>query len=442
MKVAILGFSQLEQSESLQTYRYFKSKGAQVTAHYWGNPEIPDDIIKRKIDEGSQIDGLDEFDLIVRGPAVHPRQIITTKPVSSLTDIFVEHSPSRNIIGITGTKGKGTTSTLTAKILEAAGKKVWLGGNIGRPLLDDLGHIKAEDWIVLEMSAGQLISFNKSIGIAVCLMVVPEHLNWHTDLTEYVTAKKQLFINQESDGLAIYNANNTLSTEIANMSPARKLAYDVPLSNQEKPKSRNGANVFQDTIFMGETAICHTSEVVLMGRHNLENICAAINAVWEVINHNTEAIQRVIRSFTGLEHRLELVRELDGTKYYDDSFGTTPETAVVAIEAFKEPKIIILGGSDKGAEYDNLAKTIMRSNVSGVILIGLTGPAIEEALRKAGYDKIHYGGSGMQEIVNKARSIAQPGSVVLLSTACASFDMFQNYKDRGERFKQAVLELV
>lgn len=442
MKVAILGFSPLEQSESLQTYRYFKDKGAEVTAYYWGDPEIPEDIAKQKIEEGGEIDGLDGFDLIVRGPAVHPRQIKTSKPVSSLTDIFVEQSPSRNIIGVTGTKGKGTTSTLIAKILEAAGKKAWLGGNIGRPLLDDLGNIKTDDWVVLEMSAGQLISFSQSIRIAVCLMVVPEHLNWHTDLAEYVNAKKQLFVHQSVDGLTVYNANNALSRDIAGASPARKLAFDVPPSHQGAPQIRDGAHVFQDTIFMGESIICQTSEVALKGRHNLENICAAISAVWEVTNHNTEAIQKVVRTFTGLEHRLELIRELEGVKYYDDSFGTTPETAIVAMEAFREPKVIILGGSDKGATYDNLAKAITGSNVSGVVVIGRTGPPIEEALRKAGYDKIHRGGSNIQEIVNTARSIAPPGSVVLLSTACASFDMFQNYKDRGEKFKQAVLELV
>jgi UDP-N-acetylmuramoylalanine--D-glutamate ligase len=163
--------------------------------------------------------------------------------------------------------------------------------------------------------------------------------------------------------------------------------------------------------------------------------------VWQV-EHNPDAIRSVLTNFTGLPHRLELVREYKSIRYYDDSFGTTPETAIVAIEAFKDPKVVILGGSDKGATYQDLAKTVRNNNVRSVVAIGATGPAITEALHKAGFTQIVEGGKTMPEIVAIAQQQAQPGDVVLLSTACASFDLFKNYKDRGEQFRTAVQALA
>lgn len=434
MKVAILGFSSLEQSESLPTYRYFKQKGAEITAYYWGQPDIPGDVRKIKIEAGGKVEGLDEFDLIVRGPAVHPRQIQTTKPVTTLTNIFVEKSPSKNIIGVTGTKGKGTTSTLIAKMLEAAGHKTWLGGNIGRPLLDDLEQIQPNDWVVLEMSAGQLISFDQHIHIAVCLMVVPEHLDWHTDMNEYVEAKSNLFRHQTADDTAVYFAQNEYSQKIADYSPGKKVPY------YRAP----GAFVRDDGMIVigdNETDVIPKTEMKLLGEHNLQNVCAAITAAYEAVGSLDKA-RTVLSSFSGLEHRLELVRSLDDVKYYDDSFGTTPETAIVAIKAFKEPKILILGGSDKRADFEELADEIVKNNIRYAIVIGDTAPKIDTLLKSRSFTNTTTGLTNMTSIVEAARKEARPGDVVLLSTGCASFGLFKDYKDRGNQFKAAVAALA
>ncbi len=186
--------------------------------------------------------------------------------------------------------------------------------------------------------------------------------------------------------------------------------------------------------------ICKTPEIKLLGEHNWQNVCAAVTAVWQV-TQNIQAIQSVVKNFTGLEHRLEFVRELNAVKYYDDSFGTTPETAIVAIKAFSEPKIIILGGSDKGSSYEMLVKTVVENNVKSVISIGPMGTKIAELLRRNGYDNIIEGGKTMNEIVANSYNLATTGDVVLLSTGCASFGLFENYKDRGEKFKQSVSAL-
>lgn len=430
MKVAILGFSSLDQSESWPVYRHFKQKGAEITAYYWGEPDLPADITPKKIGVDSRLDGLDQYDLIVRGPAVHPRQINTTAPVTSLTNLFVEQCPSQNIIGVTGTKGKGTTSTLIAKILQA-NHKVWLGGNIGRPLLDDLPDIQPDDWVVLEMSAGQLIDFSQNIPTAVCLMVVPEHLDWHTDIEEYLQAKANLFKHQTADDTAIYFAGSENSRKIVQASPGHKIPY------YQKP----GAYVRQDGIIViGEAEIMPMNDVKLLGEHNLQNICAALTAVWQV-SPNLEAARQVLSSFSGLEHRLELVRELDGVKYYDDSFGTTPETAIVALQAFTGPKVVILGGSDKGIPFDGLAEAVVKNNVRHAVLIGHTAPKIKELLAARGFNNFSEGLKDMNAIVAEARRVAQRGDVVLLSTGCASFGLFKDYKDRGNQFKSAVNSL-
>lgn len=391
--------------------------------------------------------GLDEYDLIVRSPGVHPRDLVAANSlailnkVTTVTNEFFKVCPSKYIVGVTGTKGKGTTSTLIARLLEAAGATVHLGGNIGIPPLTMLkNHIQPDDWVVLELANYQIIDLKYSPEVAVCLMVAPEHLDWHKDMAEYLAAKKNIFTHQSERDRAIYNAENHYSTELGRSSLAEKVAYDVPPAG-EAPKNKAGAYVEGDSIFMGETYICKTKEVALLGRHNLENVCAAIAAVWDVIGHDVETVYKVVTTFHGLEHRLELVRELDGIKYYDDSFGTTPETASVAIEAFAQPKVLILGGYDKGAEFNELARKIEEHNVRAVVLIGVTAPKIEAALKQVGYKYIIPGGDSMQSIVATARSLAKPGDVVLFSTASASFDMFKNYKDRGDQFKQAVTTL-
>lgn len=440
MNVAIIGYA----VENQAALRYWQQKGATITVCD-ENPDV-------QVSEGVQsrlgptyLDDLDGFDVIVRTVGMRPDVITGKYPdaagkITTAINLFFEECQTP-VIGVTGTKGKGTTATLISKFLEAAGKKVLLGGNIGVPLLDLLPQTAGADYVVAELSSFQLIDMKYSPHIAVCLMVVPEHQDWHNSPEEYFEAKKQLFLHQKHDDLAVFNRASAHSTEIAGASGATKLSYEVPGPGAE-PSSQDGAYVAGDSIYMGKVPVCKVSDVALLGRHNLENICAAIAATWEIILHNTDTVTSVLKSFTGLEHRLELVRELGGVKYYDDSFGTTPETAIVAIQAFAEPKVVILGGSDKGASYEGLAHVVATNNVKAVIKIGETGPAIEKALRAAGYENVVDGGQTMQNIVMSARAQAATGDIVLLSTACASFDLFEDYKDRGDQFKKAVQSLA
>ncbi len=432
MKIAILGFG----LQGKSAYEYWKTGNEITVCDKDENLELPPNVQKHLGPE--HLKNLDQFDLIVRSPIVHPRDIaaanspeILTK-VTSVTNEFFKVCPTKNIIGVTGTKGKGTTSTLIAKMLEAAGKKVYLGGNIGTPPLDLLkNNINPEDWVVLELANFQLIDLKYSPHIGVCLMVVDEHLDWHKDSQEYITAKQKLFTHQTESDVAIYYGLNDYAQHIASVSKGQKIPY----------MKHPGADVIENSVQIDGQAICDVGDIKLLGKHNWQNICAAVTAVWQ-ISQDVQAIKSVLTTFKGLEHRLELVREVNGVKYYDDSFGTTPETAIVAIEAFEQPKVVILGGSDKGASFDELAMSVKNSNVRVAVLIGQMAPKIKQALDKVGYQTTVDGGKTMPEIVAAAKSQAQPGDVVLLSTACASFDFFKNYEDRGEQFKQAVLALV
>ena len=432
MNIAILGYA----DEGKSAYEYWNTPENTITiCDKDSGTEVPAGVQAQLGPD--YLKNLDKFDLLVRTPALHPKDIVLSNSedilakVWSNTNEFFKVCPTKNIIGVTGTKGKGTTSTLVASMLEADGKRVHLGGNIGIPPLELLKNdIKPEDWVVLELSSFQLYDLKSSPHIAVCLMVVSEHLDWHVDMEEYLDAKQQLFMNQTEEDIAIYYSESENSEAIADASVGKQIPY------YQEP----GAVVKDGSVMIDGQEICKTSDIKLLGKHNWQNICAAVTTVWQV-TQNVEAIQSVIKNFTGLEHRLELVRELDGVKYYDDSFGTTPETAIVAIKAFSEPKIVILGGSDKGSSYESLVKTIIENNVKNVVSIGPMGIKIAELLRKNGYENIVEGGKTMNEIVAKANDLAVSGDVVLLSTGCASFGLFENYKDRGEKFKQSVLAL-
>ncbi len=433
MKIALLGYG----SQGQAAYEYWNHDGNELT--------ICDESESIDLPQGAKsqlgedyMKNLDTFDLLVRTPALHPKDIVAAnspqilEKVTTVTDEFIKVCPSRNIIGVTGTKGKGTTSTLIAKMLEAAGKKVHLGGNIGTPPLEMLkAGIQPDDWVVLELANFQLIDLKHSPHIAVVLMVEPEHMDWHADMDEYISAKQQMFKFQSTNDIAVYYSQNPNSQHIASVTAGHKIPY------MKYP----GADVIENIVTVDGQAICNVNEIKLLGKHNWQNVCAAVTAVWQIIQ-NTEAMRSVLTSFKGLEHRLEFVRELEAVKYYDDSFGTTPETAIVAIEAFEEPKVVILGGSDKGATYEKLAQAVVDNNVRYVVTIGATGPAIAAALRKADYKNIVEGGATMQEIVGIARKKTWSGDIVLLSTGCASFGLFKNYKDRGEQFKQVVQSLV
>jgi len=318
-------------------------------------------------------------------------------------------------------------------MLEAAGHKVHLGGNIGTPPLDLLHNdIQQDDWVVLELANFQLIDLKFSPPIAVCLMVHPEHLDWHADIDEYVAAKSQLFRHQNDSGVAIYYADNKTSEQIAGTSPGKHIPY------MAKP----GATVENDTITIDGQAICRTDELKLLGKHNWQNVCAAVTAVWQ-ITQDLAPLRTVLTTFPGLPFRLELRREVNQVRYYNDSFSSAPPSTLAALEAIPGHKIMIIGGHDRGLELDSLAQGLAGSDqIRKVLIIGASGQRMAAALKQAGFENFQLTDvRTMPAVITEASQLAQPGDAVVLSPGFASFDMFKNFEDRGLQFNEAVEKL-
>ena len=390
----------------------------------------------------SYLDRVVECNLIIYQPSAHKnleKHFQADNPfwlkAKTIQHVFFEECPTKNIVGVTGTKGKGTTTTLIAKMLEKTGKKVHVGGNIGVPVLDLIKNMSADDWAVLELSSFQLYKFPYSPHIAVHLMMMPEHIEeWHLTMDDYVEAKRNIFSHQSSSDIAVYLPTNQFSAGNAKYSAGKQIPYT------EAPGAYLDSEGF---ITIDDNKLINKSDVGLLGKHNLENICAAVTAVWQV-TQDTGAISEAIRGFRGLEHRLEFVSEIDGVKYYDDSFGTTPDTAIVAMDAFTENKVMIVGGHDKGTPFNELAKRLVSEDIRHVVFIGTTGKTILDLAKGYGLAEGKYtiredGNSWtMSDIVATAKQQAISGDVVLLSTGCASFGIFKDYKDRGNQFKDIV----
>ncbi len=384
-------------------------------------------------------DGLTDFDIIFRSPALKPSmpELVEAKKagieISSATKLFFDLCPGK-IIGVTGTKGKGTTSTLIYKILKKAGKKVFLAGNIGVPMLSLLPKLDKKSWVVLELSSFQLQDLKKSPHIAVVLFITSEHLDYHKDTEEYIEAKANIVRYQKEKDFAVLNADNQVSSSFAALTPAEIYCFS-------RFKKVNGAYVKDGKIYLFGQLIGETKKLKLIGSHNWDNICAATVVAW-IIGVGSKAIKSGVFGFSGLEHRLELVRKIKGVIFYNDSFSTTPETTTAAIRSFNQPIILIAGGSEKGADFSHLGKEIANSSVRVLVLIGKEAKRIRKAVLDAGFkEKIIFQPKNMKEIVKSAFSQAKAGDVVLLSPACASLDMFKNYKDRGDQFKKYVCAL-
>jgi UDP-N-acetylmuramoylalanine--D-glutamate ligase len=386
------------------------------------------------------------FDLIVRSPGVplsHPfMRVAQAKevPVTSGTGLFFEECRAP-IIGVTGTKGKGTTASLIYTMLHAAGRPAHLVGNIGEPALGVLKDIAANELVVYELSSFQLIDAVKSPYLAVVLMVTQDHLDFHSTVSEYEKAKANIVRYQGPNDTVVANVDYEASRRIGEASLGKKFWISRHRAVTEGCFVEDGNIVLvRDSV---REVIAAASEVALPGPHNLENVCAAV-MVAVLVGVPVETIQEVLRTFHGLRHRLRLAGEINNVRYYDDSFSTTPESAIAAIEAFAAPKVLILGGSFKGADFSELGRTIANSSsVRAIIGIGEEWPRIREQVQKNTAQKISFieGCTTMTEIIGAAEEAAQPGDVVLLSPGCASFGMFASYYDRGDQFIKAVNEL-
>ena len=355
--------------------------------------------------------------------------------VTSEMEVFFEGCPS-HIIAVTGSDGKTTTTTLIHKMMTDAGYKTWLGGNIGNPLLTDTEKMKENDWVILELSSFQLHTMRKSPEIAVITNISPNHLDMHKDYKEYIDAKKNIMLYQNEGDTLIVNADNQVTADIGKSA-----------NGAVKYFSRNGmADVYLDgnIIKRGIVEILNIKDIKIPGMHNVENYMAAIAAVSGLVSK--DVIVNVAKTFGGVEHRIELVRTLDGVKYYNSSIDSSPNRTINTLRVFPNKVIMIAGGKDKGIPYDEIGPALAE-HVKVLILIGATSDKIQEAL-DAEINKTGNGkdievirATSYEDAVNTARSKAHDGDVVLLSPASTSFDMFRNFEERGNLFKKIVNEL-
>jgi UDP-N-acetylmuramoylalanine--D-glutamate ligase len=428
------------------------------------------------------LDNLDTFDVVFRSPGIpffHPKIQQAKKKgveINSQTKLFFDLCPAK-IIGVTGTKGKGTTSTLIYKILKKSGKKVYLAGNIGQDPFVFLPKLRKTDWVVLELSSFQLQDLHKSPHIAVVLNTTVDHLDHHKNIKEYREAKESIVLWQKKTDFKVVNFDYESSRKFAEIGDGKNYFFSTSDLSLESPKGRlkrsgeriselfgyiiapsespdRGLRRVDESITNSflilkeknkEYQICSTKKVGLLGAHNLENITAGIIAS-RLAGATFESIRSVVKSFKGLPHRLELAGEKNGVKYYNDSFSTNSDTTIAAIKSFTAPIVLILGGSDKGLDYTNLAKEVLKAkNIKAIILIGQTAEKILQALQSKGSDplkgvrpQVKTGLQNMKQVIEYASQISTKGDVVLLSPASASFGMFRDYKERGELFKKEV----
>ena len=392
------------------------------------------------------LDGLTGYDAVFRAPGMYFHHPALEKArqegavITSEMELFFRLCPCKTY-AVTGSDGKTTTTTLIAEMLKASGKKVYKGGNIGRALLPVVEEVSSDDAAVVELSSFQLISMRQSPDVAVITNVAPNHLDVHRDMQEYIDSKKNLILHQDGFSRTVLNRDNAITRDMTGLVRGELLTF----SRQEAP--RFGAYLRQDSMLCmrchgAETEILPMEQIQLPGLHNVENFLAAYSAVWGDVP--VEIMARTAREFGGVEHRMELVRELGGVKWYNDSIGTSPTRTIAGLKAFGQKIILIAGGYDKKIPYEPLAPYLCEK-VSHLILMGATGPKIQQALEACpDYDGQHpalHWAESMEQAVQTADGLAGSGDIVALSPASASFDLYPNFEKRGEHFKRLVAAL-
>ncbi len=386
-----------------------------------------------------------EVDIIFRTPGMSfnlPELYDARKrgiAVTSEMEVFFDLCPA-TVFAVTGSDGKTTTTTLISEMLKAQGKRVFVGGNIGKPLLPEIENITADDFVVVELSSFQLISMRKSPDVAVVTNVAPNHLDIHKDMDEYVEAKKNVLLHQNAFSRTVLNRDNEITEGFRNYVRGQSLGFSM------ERKLRNGAWLSGDGMlhmsYRGiDVPIIDRREIAVLGDHNVENYLAAIAAVWGYVR--VENICKVAHEFKGVEHRIEFVREINGVKYYNDSIASSPTRTIAGLKAFDQKVILIAGGYDKHIPFEPMVPYIV-DKVKLLYLCGDTADKIERAIRNSS----HYDGSpeiirvsGIEDAIKRAHAVAESGDIVTLSPACASFDAFKNFAERGNFFKKVVNEL-
>lgn len=448
-KIAIIGLG----VSNIPLLSYLHDLGAKITV--FDNRTIDNidknimDIITNNNIEFSfgknNLSKLNGFDIIFRSPTCRedwPELVKEAKRgaiITSEIEMLMELCPG-TIIGVTGSDGKTTTTSLIYEIVKKQGFNCYLGGNIGIPLFTKIQEMKPNDMVILELSSFQLMNIHTSPNIAVITNISPNHLDFHKSYEEYIEAKKNIFKYQNEDGILVLNYDNEITRECAKEAKGKVIFFS------RENKLDNGVILDDDIIKVCDNKlrkhILNTKDLLLRGKHNYENVCTAIAATLEIAS--TEKQIEAVTQFKGVKHRLEFVKEINGVKWYNDSIGTSPTRTIAGLKSFNEKIVLIAGGYDKHLDYTPIAKPIL-DNVSVLILIGQTSKKIKESVEnemKVEQKRIEiYECDTLQETVNTAKKVAKKGEVVLFSPASASFDMYKNFEERGDKFKSIVNSL-
>ncbi|MFR8104713.1 MAG: UDP-N-acetylmuramoyl-L-alanine--D-glutamate ligase [Clostridia bacterium] len=445
-KVAVIGLG----VSNLPLLDYLKKQEAIVTVFDKRTADIlPKEVLNKVSNNGmnsslgeNYLDNLVGFDIIFRSPSCRPdipqieAEIERGTILTSEIEMLMNTCPG-TVIGVTGSDGKTTTTTLIYEILKQKGLNCYLGGNIGTPLFTKVEEMAPEDYVILELSSFQLMTMQVSPKIAVVTNVSPNHLDIHKSYEEYIEAKKNIFKYQQENNIVVLNYDNEITKEFAKEAPGKVRFFS------RKTRLEDGVILDDGIIKLCEDRLrkhmLNTKDVKLRGVHNYENICAAIAATLGLVEE--KEMVKAITSFAGVEHRLEFVREIDGAKWYNDSIASSPTRTIAGLNSFDENIVLIAGGYDKHLDYTPIAKPIIE-HVGTLILMGQTAgkifDAVKEELEKTKKTLNIYMCENMEDAVRLAKKYAKAGDVVMLSPASASFDLFKNFAERGEKFKELV----
>ncbi|MBQ3054315.1 MAG: UDP-N-acetylmuramoyl-L-alanine--D-glutamate ligase [Clostridia bacterium] len=381
------------------------------------------------------LDNID-VDILFRTPGIRPDlpQINILKEkgteITSEMNLFFSLCPC-DIFAVTGSDGKTTTTSLIYEMLKEEGYTCHLGGNIGRPLIGDIEKIGKDDKAVVELSSFQLFDMDKSPKVAVITNITPNHLDWHTDYSEYILSKKNIMKNQGQKDRFILNLDNDITRTLEKEAKGEIISFSF---NENGDVLCDGKDIYA----FGEKYL-DTSDIKIIGRHNVYNYMTAICATYGYVSQST--VKKVAKTFGGVEHRIEFVRELDGVKYYNSSIDSSPNRTINTLSVFNKNVVLIAGGKDKGISYDEIGKPIC-DKTKVLILIGKTSDVIEKAVRNCGEEIPEIiRAQSYEQAVKIAKEKAKKGDVVLLSPASTSFDLFNNFEERGKLFKELVLKL-
>lgn len=386
------------------------------------------------------LESVEECDVVFRTPSLRPDNEFLQRAekkgayITSEIQEFLKYCRAK-VFGVTGSDGKTTTTTLIAEILKEDGKNVYVGGNIGTPLFDRLDEIKEDDYVVVELSSFQLMDCRYSPLVSVITNLSPNHLDVHKDMDEYINSKKNIFLHQNKDGIVVLNRDNYITYSLRKEAKGSVRMFSI-----------NDEGVFShlkgEDLIVDGNRICSIDEVKLPGMHNIENLLTAFAAVYGYAS--IESMRKVVLNFTGVEHRIEFVREVKGVKFYNDSIASSPTRTIAGLKSFKQKVILIAGGYDKKIPFDELASEGVE-RIKVLVLMGNTKKKIREAfereMRKKNINLPIIEADSFEDAIYGAYNMAETGDIITLSPACASFDMFKNFEERGNRFKDIVMNI-